>query len=61
MSEFKNKTYCASPKCTNACGKAMTDKEKEELYSLTWEQLTSHKYLVSYEYFCGEPETCEHD
>ena len=44
---YLDKTFCASPNCKNACGRKMTDKQKEE----------SKKYhYVWYAYFCGEPE-----
>jgi hypothetical protein len=45
---FKDKTYCASPNCTNECGRKMTPNEMNELRA-------SNLYY-SYSYFCGEPD-----
>jgi len=55
---FRDKTYCASPNCQNACGRKMS-KEIEAI-------LKADKYgRTSYAYFCGEPEQeledLEHD
>lgn len=30
MSCFKDKTFCASPHCTNQCGRKLTDEERSE-------------------------------
>jgi len=47
---FKDKTFCASPNCTNECGRKMTDKEKQEL-----EKLNEYEWVAVYQaYFCGE-------
>ena len=46
---FRDKTYCASPKCKNECGRKMSP----EIESI----LKADKYgRTSYAYFCGEPE-----
>lgn len=46
---FRDKTYCASPNCTNKCGRKMS----AEIESI----LKADKYgRTSYAYFCGEPE-----
>ena len=36
---YLDKTFCASPRCNNDCGRRMTDAERERL---------------TYGYFCGE-------
>ena len=45
---FFDKTFCASPKCQNDCGRRMTDREQEQLIYLNRDR-------VEYSYFCGEP------
>ncbi len=50
MVTFLDKTFCASPKCENKCGRKMTDEEHKRLERLpVWEQ------VISQAYFCGEP------
>lgn len=51
---YLDKTFCASPNCTNDCGRRMTDEEHQRLIYL-------NNQYVSYGYFCGEPddEDCE--
>jgi len=44
---YLDKTFCASPKCTNDCGRRMTDEQRERL-------TYSQAQYVSYGYFCGE-------
>lgn len=51
---FKDKTFCASPNCKNACGRKMTDKQKMDLSMLSDADYWSTQ--VWYAYFCGEPE-----
>jgi hypothetical protein len=46
---YLDKTFCASPHCTNECGRRMTDEEHHRLVYLNDDR-------VSYGYFCGEPE-----
>ena len=46
---YLDKTFCASPRCNNDCGRRMTDRERE---ALTY----SEAQYVSYGYFCGEDE-----
>jgi len=46
---YLDKTFCASPRCQNQCGRRMTDLERDRLTYLNYEQ-------VSYGYFCGEEE-----
>jgi hypothetical protein len=52
---FLDKTFCASPKCQNECGRKMTDEEKEYLKELAFKGLKV-SMLISYAYFCGDPE-----
>lgn len=54
---FRDKTFCASPKCKNECGRKMTKKEEEQLEAMREEDWTS--VGVSQGYFCGEPEEDE--
>lgn len=51
---FKDRTFCASPNCTNECGRKMTDEEKIilDLFKLK----SNDHIVVCYGYFCGEPE-----
>ena len=53
---YKDKTFCASPDCKNACGRKMSEEDKQFLKGHPW-------YPVSYGYFCGEPppDGVEHD
>ena len=46
---YLDKTFCASPRCNNDCGRRMTDREREQL-------TYSEAQCVSYGYFCGEDE-----
>lgn len=46
---YLDKTFCASPKCKNDCGRMMTDQQRKGL------DYHNEKY-VSYGYFCGEPQ-----
>ena len=55
MIPFKDKTFCASPKCKNECGRKMTKKEEEQLEKMN----ETHWVGVSQGYFCGEPEEDE--
>jgi hypothetical protein len=55
MIPFKDKTFCASPKCKNECGRKMTKKEEEQLERMN----ETHWVGVSQGYFCGEPEEDE--
>jgi hypothetical protein len=45
---YLDKTFCASPNCTNDCGHRMTDEEHQRLIYLNDE-------CVYYAYFCGDP------
>ena len=40
-------TYCASPNCTNECGRKLSDKDKQELNRNGFDR-------ISYAYFCNE-------
>lgn len=55
MIPFKDKTFCASPRCKNECGRKMTKKEEEQLEKMN----ETHWVGVSQGYFCGEPEEDE--
>jgi len=58
MIPFKDRTFCASPKCKNECGRKMTKKEEEQLEKMNETQWVG----VMQGYFCGEPEEgSEHD
>ena len=46
---YLDKTFCASPRCNNDCGRRMTDAQREQLSY-------SEAQYVSYGYFCGEDE-----
>ena len=52
VSAYKDKTFCASPNCTNECGRKMPPQDKERLSAWTDPERAP---LVSYAYFCGEP------
>lgn len=52
MIPFKDKTFCASPKCKNECGRKMTKKEEEQLEKMNETQWVG----VMQGYFCGEPD-----
>ena len=49
---FKDRTFCASPGCTNECGRKMSEDEKKELEKMNEFEWTA----VSQAYFCGVPE-----
>lgn len=59
MISFLDKTFCASPDCINACGRAMTQHEKNILSAKIVSAVAFHgdKAIipVSWGYFCGEP------
>jgi hypothetical protein len=50
---YKDKTYCASPNCTNECGLKLSDEDKQDLAMLLDAGYWSAQ--VSYAYFCGKP------
>ena len=50
---FNDKTYCASPKCENECGRQMTNDDKLACWRFG--------ETVAYGYFCGEPEKDDSD
>lgn len=53
MITFRDKTFCASPGCTNECGKKMSDEERTQIYKMA--ELCPDEVLpVCYGYFCGE-------
>lgn len=52
MIPFKDRTFCASPKFKNECGRKMTKKEEEQLEKMNETQWVG----VMQGYFCGEPE-----
>jgi len=45
---YKDKTFCASPNCKNACGRKITDEQRGEAQRLNMP--------ICWGYFCGEPE-----
>jgi|GEM_PF-4918558 hypothetical protein len=47
MTCYKDKTFCASPKCRNQCGRKITDEQQREAQRLG--------LLISWSYFCGTP------
>ena len=51
---FKDKTFCASPNCDGSCGRRMTSQERSQLNGL--KKMHGKDYIVSYGYFCGEPQ-----
>ncbi len=59
MTPSLDKTFCASQNCTNECGRNMSLKDKESLKELAFRGIKVST-LISYAYFCGEPEPCEH-
>lgn len=48
MLNYKDRTFCASPNCQNACGRKMTDAERGEAQRLN--------AVVCWGYFCDIPE-----
>jgi hypothetical protein len=50
------KTFCASPGCTNKCGRKMTHKEKMHIRDIALKGIFLAN-RISYAYFCGEPES----
>ena len=56
MIPFKDKTFCASPKCKNECGRKMTKEQEIDLKML---RDSGYDFCVSQGYFCGEPEEGE--
>ena len=50
---YKDTTFCASPDCTNECGRKMSDYDKD---------LAQRADLpVAYGYFCGKPPLIEEE
>ena len=61
---YKDKTFCASPGCTNECGRRMSKeelKELEYLFERNWDCTVGTESQpatpVSYAYFCDHPNT----
>ncbi len=52
---YLDKTFCASPKCENECGRKMTDDEKERLKELAFRGMNASSW-VSHAFFCGYPD-----
>ena len=52
---FKDRSYCASPNCTNACGRMMTDEEHEEYIRVNAPDQQDGMLGIMYGYYCGEP------
>jgi hypothetical protein len=50
---YRDRTYCASPACQNACGRKMSDLEIAQKKAFAFAQ--GFEIPVSYAYFCGEP------
>lgn len=48
-----DKTFCASPNCTNECGRQMSKEMRQDLDMLVDAGFYT---FVSCGYFCGEPE-----
>lgn len=44
---YRDKTYCASPNCTNECGRKMLEWERKEVQR--------EEIPVCYAYFCDVP------
>ena len=53
MITFNDKTYCASPNCTNECGRQLTEMDKNILKANAVNGIT---IPVCYAYFCDVPE-----
>ncbi len=56
MIAFKDQTFCASPSCTNECGRQMTPELKAEFERVNAPDQWDGMLQVCYGYFCGEPE-----
>lgn len=48
---YNDRTYCASPKCENKCGRMLTSENKKELQGIL--DNTGFYPHVAYAYFCG--------
>lgn len=51
---FKDKTFCASPNCTNECGRKMTEDEAKELERANLPDQWDGSLNVAYGYFCKD-------
>ena len=48
---YADKTFCASPNCTNECGRKLTDEQKEDIKRRGLD--------VCYAFCCGWPESLD--
>lgn len=48
-----DRTYCASPKCNNECGRQLTDHMKKIMEER--DKQLGYEHPLSMGYFCGEP------
>lgn len=53
---FKDQTFCASPKCENACGRKLTPELEDEYKRANLPENWDGMLGISYNYFCGQPE-----
>lgn len=56
---FKDQTFCASPNCTNECGRKITPELQREYEEANLPNDWNGMLGVSYAYFCGEPNNDE--
>lgn len=49
---YKDRTYCGSPNCVNACGRQFTDADRKAA-RIWW---GSEDFPLCISYFCGKPE-----
>ena len=47
MLSYKDKTFCSSPDCTNACGRKLTEAEEMDA--------KQRNLPIAFAYFCGLP------
>jgi len=53
---FLDKTFCASPNCTNECGRKMTKEQRKRYLDSIIDNPDKITSWTSWGYFCGEPD-----
>ncbi len=53
MISFKDRTFCASPNCTNECGRQLTEELYAEYVKMNLPDQWDGMLGISYSYYCG--------
>lgn len=56
MINFKDRAFCASPNCTNECGRKLTPELQKEYERANLPGQWDGMLGIAYGYFCGNPD-----